>query len=257
MKVYSWNMLFSNRRLDEAFAFVRDSEFDVFCLQEVPEHFLERLKTLPCHLASQVDTGRFVPRREDTYLVILSRMPMARGAAFRFPDYWPLLPRRARLFVRLMRPFNWGPVKDRGGMYADIALGGNRILRVFNLHLVLGTPARRIAEFEQAMAERDPALPTVVCGDFNILEKPHVTPINWLAGGRMSDVFAYGRERTTIEGRFVAHELMNALSGSHTHPFSRSQLDHILLSKQLSVQRALVIRERRGSDHNPIRVDIA
>ena len=37
MKIYSWNMLFRNTDLDRAFSFIKSLDFDVFCLQEVPE----------------------------------------------------------------------------------------------------------------------------------------------------------------------------------------------------------------------------
>ncbi|MDO8407942.1 MAG: endonuclease/exonuclease/phosphatase family protein [bacterium] len=257
MTIYSWNMFFNNKEQERALDFIAHTDFDIFCLQEVPVQFLERLKTLPYHLVSQVDVGRFVPRHEYTYLVVLSRYEIAKHNPFPFPDYWPTLPWRTRIFVALMRPFHWGPIKDRGGMYADVSLGERRkVVRVFNLHLVLAHPAWRLEEFETAMTNRDPSLPTIVCGDFNILERLHVTPLNWLTGGRISDVFRYRRERTLIEERFVAHELTNALAGAMTHSISRSQLDHILLSRVFTVSDVQVVPDRYGSDHHPIRVQV-
>ncbi|MDP2593729.1 MAG: endonuclease/exonuclease/phosphatase family protein [bacterium] len=257
MRIYSWNMFFNNKEQERALAFIREADFDIFCLQEVPTSFLERLKTLPYYLISHVDVGRFVPRREQTYLVVLSRHEIMRHKPFLFPDYWPMLPWRTRLFVALMRPFNWGPLENRGGMYADVSLGEERgSVRVFNLHLVLAHPTWRLQEFETAMTNRDPSLPTIVCGDFNILEKPHVTPLNWLAGGRITDALRYRRERMLIEERCVAHELTNALAGTMTHSISRSQLDHILLSRAFTVSDAQVVPARYGSDHHPIRVQV-
>jgi endonuclease/exonuclease/phosphatase family metal-dependent hydrolase len=130
------------------------------------------------------------------------------------------------------------------------------VVRVFNIHLPLVHPHIRAEEFERIMVERDDGRPTIVCGDFNILEKPHITPINWLLGGSVSDALRYKRERTHIEKRFISYELNNPLHGKMTHPFSLSQLDHILVSRSFSIKNAEVIRDRFGSDHNPIRVTI-
>jgi len=106
------------------------------------------------------------------------------------------------------------------------------------------------------MAERDPSIPTIVCGDFNILESLHITPLNWVFGGRMRDVL-HRRERTHIEERFVEHELTNALRGSTTHPITQSQLDHILLSHSFTIKNAAVLPDRIGSDHHPIFVEVS
>jgi endonuclease/exonuclease/phosphatase family metal-dependent hydrolase len=252
MTIYSWNMLYRNRELDRAFEFISHAEFDIFCLQEVPESFLGRLKTLPYALSSHLESEKVY--RSITipmYNVILSRFPLENEGTIPFSDYWPLLPWRTRLFINLMPSRFFARVQNRSGIYADLATPRGR-LRVFNLHLALIHPALRLEEFERAIAERDLEIPTVICGDFNILESFHITPLNWILGGRMSDTFLARRERTHIESRFVEHKLTNALRGTMTHPLSRSQLDHILVSHAFKVENAAVLPDRTGSDHHPI-----
>lgn len=256
MKVYSWNMLFRNRELDRAFTFIAESDFDIFCLQEVPEAFLKRLQTLPCRIAFRSDVERlFAHGTERNFIVILSKHPIVAQGEIPFPDYWSLLPMRTRIFVRLMWPLYFSKIRNRGGLYADITMGGMSV-RIFNLHLILAQPAWRLKEFETAMAERDSSQPTIVCGDFNTIEAPHISILNWLLGGKVSDVFFHRRERTNVQERFVQHELVNALAGSITHPISRSQLDHILVSRSFSIKNAEVLPDRIGSDHHPIRVEV-
>lgn len=256
MKIYSWNMLYRNRELERAFDFIVKSDFDIFCLQEVPEHFLERLQALPCAIAFCVDAERFWgEERERIYVVTLSRHPITASGDIPFPEYWHLLPLRTRLFVTLMPRHLFARVGNRGGLCVDVAIGEQSV-RVFNLHLILAHPAWRLREFELAMMKRDPSRPTIVCGDFNTLEMPHITPLNWLLGGSVKDAARYGYERTHVERRFVEHELINALAGQTTHPLSRSQLDHILVSRSFSVKNASVLPDRIGSDHHPIRVEV-
>lgn len=249
-------MLFRNQEPERALEFIRTADFDVMCLQEVPKHFLDRLKELPLYMEYATDVDRLTPAVERIYLVILSRHPLTNKREIPFPEYWPHLPWRTRLFVYLMRPFHFSKIRNRSCFSVDVSLDGT-LVHIFNLHLILAHPEWRLQEFERAMAERDRSRPGIVCGDFNILESPKVSILNWMLGGRMGDALLWTRERMHIENRFVMHELSNPLRGKKTHPLSRSQLDHILVSRELSVTKAEVIPERYGSDHHPVFTEVA
>ena len=248
-------MLFRNRELDRAFTFIRGADFDIFCLQEVPEKFLARLKTLPYHLAETTDVERLSSPIGHLYLVTLSRHPILNRGIIHFPEYWPILPLRTRIFIHLMRPLHWSKIKNRTNLYVDV-VAPSGIVRVFNIHTALTRPDLRLKEFESAMAGRNPALPSIVCGDFNTIESPCMAILNWFLGGSFADVFRYGRERTRIEKHFAEYELANPLRGSVTHSFAGSQLDHILVSHSFSIKSASVLPDRIGSDHHPIFVDV-
>jgi endonuclease/exonuclease/phosphatase family metal-dependent hydrolase len=256
-------MLFNNRELDRAFEFISKSDFDIFCLQEVPEEFLKRLQTLPYFIDSCSDFvmyrsywERFSTRRmERCFVVTLSKHPITVREKMPFPDYWPILPWRTRVFVWLMWPFYFSKLSNREGLYTNILIS-EKPTHIFNLHLILANPDLRLKEFEMAMAKQDISKPTIVCGDLNILEKPHITPLNWLLGGKKSDTFCYRREREQIEKQFSVHKLTNAFSGKITHPLSRSQLDHILISNSFSIKNTKIISDRYGSDHHPIFVEL-
>ncbi|MBI4088720.1 endonuclease/exonuclease/phosphatase family protein [Candidatus Kaiserbacteria bacterium] len=250
-------MLYRNQELDRAFEFIAKSDFDIFCLQEVPEAFLKRLQTLPCSITYRSDVERLLPGGANrTFVVTLSKRPVTTQGEITFPEYWHLLPLRTRIFVYLMPDRFFSKIRNRGGLYTDVTIERASV-RVFNLHLVLAQPAWRLKEFELAMAERDPSRPTIVCGDFNTIEAPHMSILNWILGGKVSDAFLHRRERIDIERRFVEHELINTLAGSITHQFSRSQLDHILVSHSFTIKNVSVLPDRIGSDHYPIRAEIA
>lgn len=252
VKIYSWNMLYCNADFGRAYAFIENLDFDVLCLQEVPEHFLERLRALSLQIAHSIDSDRMRRKPLRTYCVILSKHPIERSWVCDFPDLPH--PLRTRVFITLMRPAGWHLVKNRHGVYADIHIAGQSI-RVFSLHLSLSHPEKRRLEFDTAMHALGPRLPTIVCGDFNILESPRVTLLNWLLGGSWQDIFAWTRERMHIEERFQELKLRNPLRGKQTQTISHSQLDHILISPQISLLRAGVNGDRCGSDHHPIFIE--
>lgn len=256
MQIYSWNMLYRNKELDRAFAFVAESDFDIFCLQEVPENFLKRLQTLPYAIAHCIEVERLLPSGVNrNYSVILSRHQIISEGEIPFPDYWSLLPLRARLFVHLMPSRYFSRIRNRGGHYADIVVDGIAV-RAVNVHLVQAHSAWRLQELNTALTVLDSTKQRVLCGDFNTHSKPYTTLMNWILGGKMSDFFFYRRERMQVDETIRAHGLANPLAGKVTHDFSHSQLDHILVSSSYTITNASVIPERYGSDHHPIRVSI-
>ncbi|MEK7515701.1 MAG: endonuclease/exonuclease/phosphatase family protein [Patescibacteria group bacterium] len=255
MRIYSWNMLFRNRELDRAFEFISRADFDIFCLQEVPEKFLKRLKTLPFNIADTIDVERLFSQLNRNHLVILTPHAIEKRGTLMHPDYWQSLQLRARLFVRCMRLFHWSKIQNRSTLFADVNVV-DTLVRVFNLHIAIMRPDWRLREFERAMAERDQSRPTIVCGDFNVLESAPISVLNWFVGGRISDAMRFRHERRRLETRFLEYELTNPLRGKITHPFSRSQLDHILVSNTFSIKNATVLTNRYGSDHHPIFAEI-
>jgi endonuclease/exonuclease/phosphatase family metal-dependent hydrolase len=127
---------------------------------------------------------------------------------------------------------------------------------VLNLHLPLTHPSWRDQELNMILGSYDSSIPKIICGDFNILESPHITILNWLLGGSVSDVIFPTRERQQIEHTFAAYGLRNPLRGRSTHPVSYSQLDHVLISSPFFVQNVNVSQDRYGSDHAPTWIEV-
>ncbi len=252
-------MLFRNPDMDRAFDFIRTTDFDVFCIQETPEPFVERLRTLPFHIDAAIEMEqRYDDRAVTRYLVVLSRYPLTKVAHVPLPPLNSMRTWRAYFFIRFMTLIRvWGEgTGNRHSQVVDLALPEG-VVRIFNLHLPLLTPTHRLQEFELALAERDPLLPTIVCGDFNVLEHPRITILTWLFGGSLMDAIRYKLERTRIEECFVEHQLTNVLRGKKTHAISASQLDHILVSHHFGLTEARVIPDAYGSDHQPIFAAVA
>lgn len=249
-------MYFRNKDFDRAFRFVESLDFDVLCLQEVPEHFLERLKALPYEIRWSVDVDRlFKSGAVRNYLVILSKYPMRETKTFSFE--LPHLPLRTKAFRYCMQTFGWSIIEGRTALIADIALPSfTRPVRVACLHLLLAHPSVRFAEFERAMMHMGEASEKILCGDFNVIESPKVSLISWAHGGTVSDTLRWKRERAVLQARFAHYRLVNPHLNMRTHPFSRSQLDHILVSGHMKIKDSGVMRDATGSDHLPIFVEL-
>ncbi len=257
VKIYSWNIYFRNHLFERALEFIQSHEFDVFCLQEVTDAFLEKVRKLPYFIAVGADIDRLFPDGVDrNHLVIISKHPIVEARPFEMPI--PHAPLRRRAFVRIMHFLGWSKIENNGGLWAKvIAPGFPGGMQIFSLHILLSYPKARAAEFERVMEERVCGIPAVVCGDFNIIDSPRLSILNWILGGTILDALLWWRERLDMEERFKTHGLVNPLRGRVTHPLSHSQLDHILVSNKLTIARADVLMEKPGSDHRPIRVDIS
>lgn len=256
MKIVSWNLYFRNADFERAYRFVESLEFDVLCLQEVPEHFLERLEALPYEIRWSVDVDRLFKRGTvRNYLVILSKHPIGGTKTFAFDV--PHIPWRTEAFRYVMRPFGWSKIEGRTALIADIMLPQYvNPVRIACLHLLLARPSVRYAEFERTMEHMGEASEKILCGDFNIIESPKVSLINWAHGGTVLDTLLWNRERAMLQKRFAHYRLVNPHRNVSTHPFARSQLDHILVSGHVRIKNAEVLEDNAGSDHLPIRVEL-
>jgi endonuclease/exonuclease/phosphatase family metal-dependent hydrolase len=256
MKIYSWNMYCYNRKLDRAFSYIQNLDFDVLCLQEVKEEFLERLKTLPYPLVSGVDIIKIPSRRRKQvlYTVIVSKYPILNSQRLSFPE--SPRPLRMRLFLLAMKPFGWVHAMDRGSIFADIDAGREGRFRIFSLHLNLAGPsyrARELSIVEKYVPEGHSA---ILAGDFNIVEHWFFKFVSWLLGSPISEAVPSFDERSFVEAFFESLGFQNPLRGTVTHPFSRSQLDHILVPQRCAVTDFGVVKKSYGSDHRPVYIQV-
>lgn len=255
MKIYSWNLYIFNKEPESAVRFIETLDFDVLCLQEVTPRMLVLLKQLPYHIVYHVDIVRAVPKGAAyrDYVVILSKHEFKGHHTFQFPDF--PFPRYVRFLIRLLSRVRMEWVNERGGIYADVLIG-KRLVRVFSVHLTLWGPKNRASEFALVASLVDPAIPAVITGDFNVIEYGPLKLLNALLGASVRESLPTYPERKLFEARFKEFDFENPLRGRVTHDFSRSQLDHILVSRSLVVESTMVLPELCGSDHHPIGVEI-
>ena len=254
MKIFSWNVRWQNRRISDIAAFICKQDFDLFALQEVREELLQEIKKFPYEIAYALDSVRAFggEHPELLYTVILSRYPILSQFGISYPPFGTSF--RTKLFIFCMRPFGWSRILRRGSLFADINTPKGK-LRFFSIHLTLAGPSFRkkeLAVIESFMSEE---MPNILCGDFNIVEHPFIKFISWLLGSPFSESLPNHDERSFFDEWIRNHGLQNPLRGKITHPFSASQLDHVLIPASASATSAYVLSERSGSDHSPVFVE--
>lgn len=257
MKIYSWNISDRNEKLDQAFHFIQQLEFDVLCLQEVPETFLKRLQILSYNCIFDIDLQRLFPYEVRTdYLVILTPHQIVKSKTF-VTSQGLKQPWRTRCLVHLLKPFGWSPIGNHGGLYADIQLPEMDLpTRVFSVHLRLDSPTERRKEFDIVSGHLSTAYSNIVCGDFNVIDNSWLKPFSWLMGSSLRESTPWYPERTILEEIFNQHGLKNPLRGEPTHTLFSNQLDHILVSKYTKIKKTTVFVDSLGSDHYPVSVSV-
>lgn len=260
MKIYSWNILYKNERMDDVVEFIQAVDADLFCMQEVPASLLPTLRELPYNIATTPEYHHD-NKSIDTHLVILSKHEIIKEHTFTTIDRTDHpIPLRTRLFFLAMKytisewPTDYAASR-RHGLYVDIAHKTHGEVRVFCVHPLLTYPNVRAVECAAIFENCDTSKSVIVCGDFNIIERINTTILNWLLGGNIADTLLWWRERKNFEKQHSSYGFSNPHRSTSTHEYG-SQLDHILVCNIPHTILGNVHSDRIGSDHHPICVEI-
>ena len=257
----SFNMLNANQYLDKVLDFLctlHDRNWNIItCLQEVPKWFLLSLEEISeCCATHGIEVTHATKECVSDYLVILSRHPIIGHKRIALPELAP--PKlRARCFTACTGIGDQrGKDTNRGFTYSDLDIDGV-LLRVFNAHLPLATPAERMRDLHLIAEHSVPNRKSIICGDFNTLGNPALKALNFALGGPFITATPWYSERAEIERYCAQHRLSDPLAGKITFrkgPLRDGPLDHILVPNDLNVVCARVSKDRRGSDHYPVSV---
>jgi endonuclease/exonuclease/phosphatase family metal-dependent hydrolase len=154
--------------------------------------------------------------------VVLSRLPIVHHAQY---------------------DLSWRTCEPRACQRADLDLGADRVLHVYNVHLGTAVLERRYQARRLASYVHDRRItgPKIILGDFN----------EWMKGLATS----------TLSSLFDSIDIYAHLKRRRTYPgiFPMVHLDHIYYEGHVEVRRVQLLRSRTAlmaSDHLPLAADL-
>lgn len=251
LTLLNWNVWCDNGDLDRITEFIRASDADIICLQEVTESLCSKIAELPSYALVEArdsyhwKNGAKIP----LLLVILSRLKIRRARAVKFRRQ----PKRS-LIARFL-----GYEECLEFQYAEVVLphpsGQGMPFRVFNAHLEsVAGPKLRIARFAQVLRFLEDGKKNIICGDLNILRTWYSWAWRFIVGSWdelwMAEYEVFGK-------MFARRGFVNVFDGETTHAWSGSQLDYILVPNEMKVIRHTLFEDTHGSDHKPMLVELS
>ncbi|HWU24355.1 MAG TPA: endonuclease/exonuclease/phosphatase family protein [Candidatus Paceibacterota bacterium] len=258
MTVVSWNVSEKKATLDDIEALIRDVNIShgfVVCLQEVPKdlfpELLEYAKLHGFEVSHGIDKVRMREdgSTRDCYLVVLSQLPIVHSSPWHLSrtSHRPLIARVAIWMLRRLGKWDDTAIVS-SGLRIEVDVGNEKPVRILVAHLSLTNPRNRQREFMTATNRVSRLWPTIICGDFNILEGTYGRAVNFLIGGSIP--YALWRsERNEFDARLSELKLSNPLAGQETR--KGGQLDHIVHTAGLDCIDAKLL-PAYGSDHHAI-----
>jgi exonuclease III len=248
MRITSWNVYGKNRDIENIIKFVKQSDADVICLQEISYDMLARLrKEFDWYFQATTD---FFENNQEAFLVIMTRKP------FTFSENNALSRNiKQTPYQRFMR---WQEVMSF--QQVEYVLEGKKYL-IVNIHLSNGAaPKRRIDEMRyilKTINNRNPDSEIVLCGDMNTFGNPFLNFfIAPFFNYKTSEIFTNDvKEFTKL---MKTNGFTDALPVATTQKlyFMNFKLDYIFLTNKSKVIKSDVIKDSFGSDHNPVYVEI-
>jgi endonuclease/exonuclease/phosphatase (EEP) superfamily protein YafD len=232
LRLMTYNLNYGNPNFDATLSAIEAADADIVLLQEISPawrdalnaRFPDRYPHRAFHLHARMAGG----------LAVLSKLPLDRD------DLWAPPPRTGAWFpaqrVVVTTPF--GPLQLLN-VHLRPALDRGSWLRGY-----MTTRDIRRNEIAAHWRALDPALPTLVAGDFN--EEP--------SGRAVAFLLQQGLSRASTTGPATWH--YQATSRGTSIDLLRMDIDHVLTDRRLTARDARVL-DAGTSDHRPVVVTIA
>ena len=244
MKVVSFNIYKRNKKLETVLSFIKDGEFDVVCLQEVPIEVVENFLQLApySHVADEyVEYGR-TGRIDHLKLVILSWLPITKTTVTKHKKHET----NSKKYRQFELEFQSVVVRYK-----------RKLIRINNVHFkCVAGPLYRLESLDEVIESLPSVRRSIICGDFNTFGRIWTNIF-------LYKIFKYSKsevlinEYQALNDKIIQHNYHNSLEGLSTFSRLPLQLDYILVSKDMLVLERVKYKQRFGSDHHPIMVLIA
>lgn len=253
MKIITWNVRSKNARLPRLLAAALTEKPDILCLQEVPRKKLPLVEAIAGYrVVSTVDI-KGKTRDKDIMTCIVSAIPIAKTETVTFtppvkPSLWE------KLVYRAVNAFS----ETYSALVVDLSVDTQPI-RIISTRLSMAIRTTdRLFHASRLLSLATSRTPTVICGDFNIVDSRLVNLLSgWARGFRLPDYLVSERKR--FETMVKRYHMVNIFRGSPTWAtrYPALQFDHIIVPNTMTVKTHFVAKKRYGSDHRMLCADIA
>ncbi len=234
LRLVTYNLNFGNPDVERTMDAIADANADVALLQEVNAGWAALLRK---RFASQYPHVTFHPAPDGgAGHAVLSRLPLATDQVLTRPE-GAFYPGHRVVLTTPGGPLQILHVHLRASIHDDCFRGP-----CTQIEWVKGqftTPPVRLREIETHWKSVDPALPTVVAGDFN-------EPVG---GDVIKFLSAHGMTRVATTGPTSWHHIQN---GSE---LLAETIDHVMIDSRLTAKGAKVV-DAGASDHRPVIVQL-
>ena len=251
MKILSWNICSGNKNQYEKLGqLLKKYDPDIVCLQEVNLDCSSNILEFSKYYSIQAIDYYSLKKKEkaEHRLVLLSKLPILNKNSenkFSISDLTKI-----SLWEKINK---WQESFEF--QYAQVLYKGKNI-KIFNVHFEVGAgPYIRIKQFLKTTEKFNNSGDNFICGDFNIYGKWYKNIlIGWAMGFSFKEMFI--DERRRFQKLFKVHNLKNPFYRKITYPLFALQLDHILVPQSWEVKKIELIKNRHGSDHRPIMLEV-
>lgn len=233
IKLMTYNVNYANSGSETSIAAIEQADADLVLLQEITDSWRGRLEH---RFAQRYPHRKYrIVGRAAGGLAILSKLPIRREELWAAPAgtgaYFPA--------QRFLVDLAIGPVQVLNVHLRPAIEGGSWVKGFFT------TPPYRRAEIEAHWKKLDPALPTVVAGDFN--EDADGRALDFLAG--------HGLLRIPTTGPTTWHYQTHTRRSGMTDVL-RMDIDHVVVDGRFTAKDAHVM-DAGTSDHRPVVVTLS
>lgn len=255
MRIISWNVRFDNRKAIDLISQAISLNPDVLCLQEVRGDLVPLIRTTfpKYYVYGCLEVSHLDPLKQN-FLCTITKMRADQVSVINYDQAQIQTVWEKFFFVKM---HNW---KSRhAALVITVPLNVGKF-RIVNLHLPASSNSLiRMNDFKLVVSKLpDLRIPTVFCGDFNIVDN-YLFKITsgWLLGFTKSDYKT--SERNTFDSLFSQIGFSNIFKKMSTYvlPWHGMQLDHILVPEYIPVTNKIVGNKRFASDHRMILADLA
>jgi len=253
MRIISWNVFVSNKKIKKGIHYILSLSPDVICLQEVPQRMMSYLRTRSGYsLSTCFDSKHHRTSKRHVYVCTLTRQKPISVTKHTYDNGFSnsFL---TKAYTSLLH------IEEKHMVLVVTLTVRRKKIQIANTRLscAIGTHDR-LQEFTTLIQKtKRSTIPTIYCGDLNVADSKIFNRLTgWIRG---FDHFDYLLdEREAFEKLYEKEGLTNIFRGTSTSITNRPllQFDHILVPNFCTVEGNGLTRKRYGSDHKMLIADI-